>query len=290
MNDWGDVQIFLALCRTASFARAAAQLAVDASTVSRRVAELERSLGCRLFERSTRAVALTDRAKRLLPHAEEIERAVVAMRREAAEPELAEGRVRVAAPEEIVGGVLVPALSSLLQAHPELRVDLIGAGALADLERGEADVALRVVRPEKGDLVSRRVVSVRYRAYASRSYLRGRSTDAPGDLEWLALDDPNARSPETHWVRAVCGPNGPRMRTNDTRALAVAAAAGHGAALLPEPIASRHAELTPLWPAGDAVLERTLWLVTPRKLARTARVRAVSRWMEEACRAAMNVE
>lgn len=288
MTDWNDVHVFLAVCRTGSFVRAASALGLDASTVSRRIAALERALACSLFQRSTRALTMTDRARRLQPHAETIERTMVALRRDAADPDEARGRVRVAAPEEIVGGALVPALGALLGEHAEIEVELVGAGHVADLERGEADLAIRVVRPEKGELLARRVAKVRYRPYAARSYLRGRSLDDPATLDWLALDDPAERAPEARWVSSVRGARGPRLKTNDTRDLAVAAAAGLGAAVLPEAIAARHPELEALWPETSPVVQRSLWLVIPRRLATRASVRIVARWVESTCRAALD--
>ncbi|MCB9618304.1 MAG: LysR family transcriptional regulator [Sandaracinus sp.] len=282
MRDWNDARLFLAVLRAGSFARASRELGLDASTLSRRVAELERSLDAVLFHRTTRSLEPTERALRLAPHAEAMELAAVALRRSASE-DAPEGVVRVTCPEELASGLLVPAFGTLRTAHPEVRLELVGGGRVLDLERGEADVAVRAVRPERGELRAKRLLRVRYRAYASRGYLRGRARDADA-LEWLALDDPAGRSPEARWVDEVAGARGPVLRTNDTLDLATVAAAGWGAALLPDAMASRHPNLVPVWPERDATLERALWLVVPRKLARVGRVRAVMAWIEDVFR------
>jgi len=282
MRDWNDARLFLAVLRAGNFARAARELRLDASTLSRRIAELERDLDTPLFQRTTRSLEPTEHALRLAPHAEAMELAAVALRRSATEDAPA-GIVRVTCPEELASGLLVPAFGALRRAHPEVRLELVGGGRVLDLERGEADVALRAVRPERGPLVARRVLQARYRAYASRGYLRGRSREA-GTLDWLALDDPSGTAPEARWVLEAAGSRGPILRTNDTLDLAAAAAAGWGATLLPEPLAARHANLVRVWPDAEPPLERSLWIVVPRKLARVARVRAVVRWLEATLR------
>lgn len=280
--------MFLAVIRSGSFTRAARRLGVNQSTISRRVAELEAALGCELFHRSTRTLEPTERALRLVVHAEAIEAAVVALEREAAEPDTPRGVVRVATPEELASGLLIPAFAELRQAQPDIRLELIGSGRFVDLERGEADIALRTLRPERGQLLARRLLKARYRAYANASYLEARSTAScaeltPEMLDWLALDDPLGQTPEARWINEGSAVT-PILRTNDTLDLAAAAAAGLGATLLPESIAARHPELVPIWPSSPPLFERQLWLVVPRRLARVARVRAVMRWIEDSCK------
>lgn len=282
MQDWDDVRVLLAVLRHGGFTPAAHALGVNQSTVSRRIGELEARLGQALFHRSARAFGPTELAERLRPGAEAAEAAMVALSRAVADPARVAGVVRVATAEELATALLVPAFRALRRAHPDLHLELVGAGQVADLEQGEADVALRVIPPEQGDLLRRAVATVRYAPYASRGYLRGRS-DAPlSSLDWLSLFDPRGILPEAEWVRRRLGARAPVLATNNTLDLAAAAAAGTGAALLPDRVAARYDNLIRL--EDGAAIERKLWLVVPRALAEVARVRAVMDWIVEACR------
>ncbi|HEU4533424.1 MAG TPA: LysR family transcriptional regulator, partial [Polyangiaceae bacterium] len=155
---WDDVRLFLALCRSRTVGAAAGQLGVDASTVSRRLAALEQALAATLFDRGREGISPTKAAEDLLPVAEEIEAAMnrFASAAEGLEREVA-GLVRVTCPPDVADMVVVPLLPELLGRHPALRVELIPGETVLDLTRREADVALRTVRPTRGDLVVTRL-------------------------------------------------------------------------------------------------------------------------------------
>ena len=281
MQSWDDARVFLAVIRKGSFTAAARALDLNQSTVSRKIADLESELGQPLFSRSRRSLQATELAERLRSPAERVERAMAGLDRAAAETDRPEGVVRVATAEELTSGLLVPAFGQLRRAHPDIQIELIGGSRVVDLERGDADLALRVVQPTRGDLVSRKVASFEFRPYASRAFIK-RSRGAPLEaLDWLALDDPQGRMPEARWVDEVVGERRPVLRTNNTLDLALAASEGLGAALLPNALAQRHKNLVPL--DAKVVLRRDLWLVAPRALARVARVRAVMAWIMKAC-------
>ncbi len=283
VEDWDDVRYFLAVARAGGFTAAARRLGVNQSTVSRRIAELEESVGSDLFHRSTREFMPTELAGHLLARAEAIERAVTEFDRAARDTDVPAGIVRVATAEELASALLVPAFPTLRSQHPRVQLQIVGEGRVSRLDRGEADVALRVVRPTRGELIGRRVATFEYAAYASRGYLRRCSGQRLADMEWLSLDDPHGVLPEARWVADLLGPRAPALATNNTLDLALAAARGAGAVLLPGLLADRHANLVRLAPDDPPVLSRQLWLVTHRSLAQVARVRVVMDWIAETC-------
>lgn len=275
--NWEDIRLFLAVLRTRSFTGAARALGQHQSTVSRRVGELERSLGGQLFQRNARSFTLTALAERLRPEAEAVAAAVEKFQRRATERENAAGTVRLATAEELASELLVPALGDLWAAAPEVDLVLDGRSELVPVGPGDADVALRVVRPQQGSLRFRKVGELRYGVFASRDYV-GR-VRAREDWDWLGLDDPAGRAPETQWLAAQIPHRAPRLRTRDTRDLARAAARGWGAALLPEALAMRRG----LVRLEDPEVTRPLWLVTHEALAEEPRVRAVMNWVAMTC-------
>ncbi|MEM9461893.1 MAG: LysR family transcriptional regulator [Myxococcota bacterium] len=287
IDDWDDVRFFLAVARAGGFTAAARRLGVNQSTVSRRIAELEAAVDGELFHRSTREFTPSELAVRLLEHAEHIERAMAAFDRAAKETDEPVGVVRVATAEELASALLVPSFATLRASYPQVQLQIVGEGRVSRLDRGEADVALRLVRPSQGALVCRRVATLEYAAYASRGYLRRCRNQTLERMDWLSLDDPHGVLPEARWVTDVLRSRAPVLATNNTLDIAAAAARGIGAALLPQLLAAQYDNLVRIEPKTAPVLTRSLWLVTHRSLAPIARVRAVMEWIADACASAM---
>ncbi len=290
MIDWSDVQVFLEVSRAGSFSDAALALGVNQSTVSRRVAQLEEQLGFPLYFRGPRGLTPTQNAARMLPHAEKAEAALLAFARASSDagPD-AKGCVRLATVEEIATHLIAPAMNDLARRWPNISLQVLGATASVDLERGQADLALRPSRPKTGNLSARRVATIAYAAYAAESYVdRHRQvveSGCWGSLDWLTLADSMAQLPEVRWVMN-CAERPPIMRLGSTTALVEATASGIGVAILPMALASRQRQLRRLDPAASAILTRRLWLVVHRDMRDLPRIRAVSDWLVELLSAA----
>lgn len=277
---WDDVRLFLALFRARTVGAAARALGVDASTVSRRLAALEERLAASLFTRGRDGVAPTEAAEELLPVAEEIEQHMARFASSAAGLErAARGLVRVTCPPDVATVLVAPLLPDLLARHPGLRVELDASESTLDLTRREADLALRTVRPTRGDLVVTRLVTVEWIPVATRALARRLGTlRAFADAPWIGWGERLAALPAARWLATHARGVEPVVRSDHLLVQLAAAAAGAGAALLPRPTAERHGlaplalsralRATPL-PADD------LYLVTHRALRDVPRVRAV---------------
>ncbi|MBX3270655.1 MAG: LysR family transcriptional regulator [Sandaracinaceae bacterium] len=161
---WDDLRTFLAVARTGTLAGAAVALGVNASTVHRRVAGLEDALGAPLFERDPRGYRVTQLGEVLVPHAEEVEEAVLALRRKARGHDLdARGPVRLTLPETLLS-VIAPALASVCEAAPGLLPIVRADDALLDLGR-DADLALRPSARPPLDAVGRRLGTIAWAFY-----------------------------------------------------------------------------------------------------------------------------
>lgn len=284
---WDDVRLFLALCRARTLSEAARELEVDQSTVSRRLAALEHELAASLFDRGRGGVAATEAAERLVPIAEEIERAMArfAGAAESLERE-AVGLVRVACPPDAAEVLITPHLPELLRRHPGLVLDLQAAEEVVDVGRRVADIALRTARPETGDLVVRTLAPVDWVLAATPELARELGTvRAWGDVPWVACGDRLAHLPASRWLRERPEVT-PLVRSDSLRVQIAVACAGVGAALLPE-VSAAHYGLVPVevstklrrsmrpWPCDD------LFLVTHRAIRKVPRVSAVWEFLVE---------
>lgn len=179
------LRVLTAIVDSASFARAAEVLDMSPSGVSRAVARLERRLGIRLFERTTRSVALSDEGRRLyeriLPLLDGLEEATAS----AAEGATAvRGRLRVNVDPYFSRLMLGPQLGDFLNAHPELQLELVTRDHLGDLVADGFDLAVRFGHPPSSSMVARKLLESRVVTVAAPSYLKrhGRPL-APRDLE-----------------------------------------------------------------------------------------------------------
>jgi DNA-binding transcriptional LysR family regulator len=166
--DWNDLRFFLAVASTRSLSGASAQLGVSPSTVSRRVGALEAALQLRLFRPRPDGYDLTEAGLKLLPAAERAEAQMRLFERGAREKEgdLA-GPIRIEAPELLGQDVVLPVLAEFIESHPAIRVELRSSVGPVRLAGEEADIVLRLVRPEQGRYRQRRVGHISFGLYAS---------------------------------------------------------------------------------------------------------------------------
>ncbi|MFB7471315.1 LysR family transcriptional regulator [Kitasatospora sp. NPDC056184] len=168
-----DLRYLLAVARTGRLVTAADALGVDHTTVSRRIAALEKSLGVRLLERGTEGWALTDAGKAVCESARAIEdalvRAVDAVSGQDA-PSL-HGTVRVSAPDGFGTAFATPALARVRRRHPRLQAELITATRQLTLRPAGFDLAVTIGRPPRSRLVTEHLTDYALGLYAADEYL-----------------------------------------------------------------------------------------------------------------------
>jgi DNA-binding transcriptional LysR family regulator len=236
---WEDVRFFLAAARHGSLGKAARASGTQQSTLSRRVAALERRLGGALFDRTRSGLALTRLGAVVLREARGMEQAsgrlADAVSRELRE---VEGVVRIALTETMACAVVIPrVLPALLARHPGLRVDLVTGGASVDLVRREADVAVRHVRTPAGDLVSRRVAQLATAPLAHRRLARALARLEPSRWPWVSTWLPGDAGPTGGGPQALARTTPPRVTSNSYHAQWEAVRAGLAVGVLPTALA-----------------------------------------------------
>jgi len=276
---WDDVRLFLALARGRKLGAAAKVLALDASTMSRRLAALEQRCGARLFERTRDGLVPTAAGQRLVTPAEDTEGSVMRFFQQVRPVETAiEGTVRITAPPGVVELLVIPAAAELMRRHPKLRFELDGNEAVASLMHREADVAVRLQRPTGEGLVIRRVGSSPYAIFASRTLAASLEPLASlDDAPWIAWDAAHAAAASERWRTANVKVE-PSVRASTMLAQAAAAESSLGVALLPVLAAERRGlvrvrlsrKLSPLALPSDDV-----YLVCHAALRDVPRIRAV---------------
>lgn len=275
---WDDLRFFLAVARAGTLAAAARALAVDQTTVGRRVAALEARLAATLFARSPAGLTLSEAGRELLPSAEAVERAIDDFLRVAAgEDQRLAGTVRLATSVAFANAFLVRRLGALHRRHPDIVVELILGTPQLNLLRGEADLAVRLGARGQEALVARKLGVVGWALYASAGYLaahgRPRLGHGLAGHAIVGLDGDLKGTPGARWLAQHAGKARVALRCNDLIAAMRACEAGFGLAMVPS-IAAHEAAVERVSP--EAVIGVDAWLVMHRGVQKTARVRAVA--------------
>ena len=172
MLDWDDLRFYLAIARHGSLSAAAKVLHVAQSTVGRRLASLETSLGVRLLNRTPEGYVPTLAGVDVREQAERLEKEALALERSVSgrDTRMA-GLVRVTCAETVATHILAPCLATLHMRHPDIMIELIPNPRELSLSMREADVSVRLRRSDQHDLVVRRIGTIAFGLYASPAYL-----------------------------------------------------------------------------------------------------------------------
>ena len=282
---WDELRTFFEVARDGSLSGAARRPGLTQPTVGRHIDALEEALDLALFTRSPRGLTPTPAALALAPHGEAMAAAAAALSRSASsEASLDRGVVRVTA-SEIVGCELLPSIFAGFRAkHPGVAIELAVTNRNEDLGRGEADIAVRMVRPTQSGLVARRIGAIRIGLYARRNYCdRFGSPRSFADLRHHCVigfdrDSRTFRSAgaiSKELTRADFG-----FRCDSDLAQLAALRAGVGIGGCQEGVARRSKDLVPIL-SGAFHMTLEVWLVMHRDIRSTPRVRLLFDWLAE---------
>ncbi len=271
-RDLNDILVFTQVADAGSFTAAAKALDLPKSTVSRRVARLEESLGVRLLHRTTRRLNLTDAGRtlqesgtRIMSELADAQAAVTDMH---AQPR---GRLRITAPVELP--VMPRLVTDFLDLYPDVHIELDLTNRYVDLVEEGVDVAIRAGRLADSSLIARKLADTCGTLVASPAYIDSRG--APQSIEDLADHDCVIFGPgSANGAWRLNGPHGPvkvaikgRISVNHLALVKHAAIAGFGIALLPtimvaDEIAAGHLRI--VLPQSSPP-PSSLWAVTPSR-------------------------
>jgi DNA-binding transcriptional LysR family regulator len=244
MLDLNDIVVFARVVEAGSFTAAARLLGMPKTTVSRRIAALEREVGVRLVQRTTRSLNMTDAGRLYYEQSSQalrtIEDANLRLAEARAEPS---GTIRISAPVGFGGHFLTSAVFDFLAAYPKTKVDLHLTDDTLNLVGNRIDLAFRTGILADSTLIARKLGSTHRILCASPDYLARRGVPvASADLagHHCVIAGPSTGS--AHWV--LDGPRGQetvavsgRFAANEMQAVVAAAIAGYGIAQLPYQVA-----------------------------------------------------
>jgi molybdate transport repressor ModE-like protein len=281
MFDPRDLDDLVAIRRAGSLSGAAKRRGVAVSTVSRRIEALERALKLPLIDRRVGGSTLTRQGAEIAALAEPLADQLARVERAAQSLGAGAERlpVRVTATEFIVSDILAPALPGLRGDKGGFPVHLQSQGELVSLAGRDADIAIRMSRPEGASLYCRRLPEIRLALFASPGYLGGRDPAAL-DLRaerLITYDATYGRIPETAWIEAAGLGDAVVLRTGSSRAQLIAAREGVGIALLSTVFAAREGLIE--LPQDPGIAPRVPWLAVHRDLRREPAIKAVQAWI-----------
>ncbi len=285
--DWRLIRSFLAALEAGSLLGAARMLNTSQPTVGRHIAELESQLGLVLFERTGRGLIPTSSALQLADSARAMEAGALQLARTLSGAQTqTTGTVRITASVPVAVNLLPPLLASMRQALPDIQVELVSSNQVSNLLRREADIAVRMVRPDQSSLVARKIGTVGLGAYAHRSYLARRgalrkATDLlqhdliGSDTDSAILQGFQAMGyPVTREVFA--------LRSDDFLVQWQAVRAGLGVGFCADYMARKEPDVLRVLPGLLKIPPLPMWLAVHREIRTNRRIRAVYDFLAEA--------
>lgn len=280
--DLTEIDTLAAVARLGSISAAAKAAGVSVSTAARRLDALEARLKLRLVDRRANGARLTAAGLRLATLAQPLSDQLADIARAAEQLREAQGHelVRVSATEIIIADTLAPALPMLWAQAPGVTVQLQSEAAVVSLAQRDADIAVRMSRPQGAALLIRKLPPIELGLYASQFWLAGRdpATIDPAAGPLLAYDDSYGRIPELAWLERVGLAGAVKLRTGSTRAIIAATIAGAGIGLIPRKQARPGLGLVEI-PVAEPPPSRTPWLTVHRDLRRLPHIAAAHRWV-----------
>nr|WP_238547938.1 LysR family transcriptional regulator [Meridianimarinicoccus roseus] len=277
--DWNRARAFLVTAEEGSLSAAARALGMTQPTLGRQVAALEEELGLLLFDRVGKGLVLTPAGLGLLDHVREMGAAAGRVSLAASgRAQSVEGSITLTASEIYSAHLLPPVVTDLRRRFPGLTIEIVASNQTVDIQRREADIALRSYRPEQGDLIARKLRDDAARLYAAPAYLdRIGPLNGPEDLaraDFIGFDGTAA-------MRDGLAQQGIPLEARNFGLLTAnhlvhweLCKAGAGIGIFPEFPGDSEPKLRRVLPALPPMVF-PIWLTTHRELQTSRRVRVV---------------
>ena len=277
--DWDDLRIFLAVARAGTLSEAARQLALDHSTVSRRLSNLEARLAIRLFDRAGRRLALNAAGAQLMRTAERLESGLLS---DLAVLEAMQGSrvgtVRIGVPEGLGVGYLAGRLGNLSEAYPEIALELVALPQNYSLAAREVDIAITLDRPEFGNIAVRKLTDYALQFFGTEAYFSRRGRPAKtGDLSSHRLCGYIPQRLYTPFLDYLVFEGrrlDPALKSTSVVAHVEMVRSGAALGMLPVFMCAGQPELRPI--LDDSRIVRSYWLTVHDDLRGVERIRLIT--------------
>jgi DNA-binding transcriptional LysR family regulator len=273
--EWGDLPVFLAIARAGTLGGASRKLGQTQPTMGRRLRALEAAVGYALFQRTVDGFVLTEEGQTMLVHAQQMEEEMLAMTRElAGSDQSLEGMLRVSCSDWFGVTLLAPVLAEFSVVQPRIVVELLTDHRLYSLPRREADLVLRMLPFDEPEVVSRRLMTIRYSLFGKAGAPRPTSGDGEG-FPLIVMDAAFGGMPDVAWIRRLLPNANIVARSNNREVQAKLCAHGVGLAVLPLALGDTVAGIERI-SLGEDPPSRDTWLGYHRDMRRLGRLRALT--------------
>lgn len=286
--NWNDVRYLLAVARHGGLTGASRELKVSQSTVARRVETLETALRTRLFERHTNGYELTEAGRGMVEKATAIESGMIEMQSDFSgrDTEIS-GAVRIVTVETLAGPIVIPRLAAFQETHPGLSLGVAINASFARLPQREADIGLRLCRPEQGLFAVKRLGTIAFGLYASPYYLSRHPVDEESlpiiGHRLITWGDPLSYTALPKLMRSWATDGSTTLNVDSMQAQMLAIRSGSGVGILPCIMADGDETLVRLKPQ-KCRHEETIWLVVHNDIQHARRIRIVCDFLETTIR------
>ena len=281
MNEmnWNQARAFQATAETGSLSAAARKLNLTQPTLSRQVSSLEEALGIVLFERIGKRLQLTDAGRAMLDHANKMEQAANDfMLAATGRSQTAEGIVSISTIDAFAVHYMPPIMERVQREAPGIVVHIIVSNTFSDLQRREADIAIRHVRPQEPELIGKLIRETSAGFYASRSWIKKNGLpDAHAEASDIKIIGSDRRLQFFEYIRGLglnIDERNISLICDNSDVVAELIRQGLGIGMLISEVADRIPDL-------EVVLEELpeikfpIWLVTHRELHTSRKIRIV---------------
>jgi len=282
--DWNDIEVFLAVAEGGSLSAAARQLHRSQPTIGRRIQNLEDKLSLTLFTRTPYGYQLTNNGRTLVLSARKVVARMYEFKGQASLlHEHPSGMVSIACGESFAQ-LLMSHLDKLTAVYPDISIQIQAGISFVNIEKGDADIAIRSQRPTSPNLYAKFLGNCCYAVYASQAYV----SKAPEALKanrgetcrWVALHDSKAALPVTQWLEKNVANHQMKLHCNTLTSVLQGVTSGQGLAAMPVFVGEYTEGLVKLTSALND-LSQTTWLVSNRNARRVQTIQVVSTWITE---------
>ena len=260
---------------------AARHLKVNQTTVTRRIAAIEQDLSTRLFRKENGRQILTDMGQTINVHAEALELNILAISHAVSDSDAAlSGSVRVTAVESLISNFVIPRMADFHHRFPNIKAEFVAENNNLYIERREADIAIRLARPDHGNMIISKMGNVGFSVYGVQEHRRFRTASEWQALPWITYDETLSQIPEMQWLQDNFQNLDVRMTTSSAISLASAIRSGIGIGVLPCVLGDSIDGIERLT-GPDPVLQREAWLILHKDLNNTPRFRQMANWLKE---------
>jgi len=271
--NWDDLRIMLALAERGTLSNAATQLRISHPTLSRRLREMERRLGTRLFERTPTSLRLTTAGEEMRQLALRVREDIATLERRIGNRDTnLFGPIRLTAPDAVSEYLLPDILAEVCRENEGMTIELVTSNQVLSLAQRAADIALRITDNPTESLRGRRVGNVAMSIYAARSLAIPENLETFIGIPWVGFDAALACSGPGTWTTQNILPIDIRFRANTLLGAAQAIRSGIGCGVLPCFVGGSIPELIRLR-ASLSSLSLPLWLLVHPDMAHVPRIR-----------------